>query len=94
MKVTDYKMRIIDRENMLASFEINFDYVVTIKDILLLTTKDGKGNFIAMPSKSFTDKETGEVKYKPQVSFSEGLSEYLRKFCEKLYQREKEQQCS
>jgi DNA-binding cell septation regulator SpoVG len=88
MIITDYKIRIIDKENMLASFEINFDYAVTIKDILLLKSKDGKGEFITVPSKQFADKDTGETRYKPNIEFSAALAEYLRKFCHKLYLRE------
>jgi len=94
MKITDYKIRIIDRENMLASFEINFDYALTIKDILLLSGKEGRGVFIAVPSKQFTDRETAEVKYRDYIEFSGPLKEYLKKFCENLYRREKKEKCS
>ena len=94
MKITDYRIRIIDRDNMLASFEINFDYALTVRDILLLSGKEGRGVFIAVPSKQFQDRETGEPKYRDYIEFSGALKEYLRKFCEDLYHREKREKCS
>jgi len=94
MKITDFKIRLIDKDSMLASFEINFDYVLTIKEILLFQTKDGNGLFISVPAKQFKDKETGDIKYRDYIEFSPQLKEYLRKFCNELYQKEKMVQCS
>jgi DNA-binding cell septation regulator SpoVG len=79
MKITVSQIELIEKQETLASFEVNFEDALTIKDILLL--RGESGFFISVPSRDC-------------IEFNEALIEHVKRSCVSLYERGKVRQCS
>lgn len=79
MKITNIKVREINKKNVVASASIEIDESLVINGILLLNGR--KGLFVSMPSEKWSDGS-----YHDQVYFkSKKAQEYLKEQIENAY---------
>ena len=60
MRVTKTQMREINKGNMLASFNLELEGIITLREVLLLKGSEGS-LFLGMPSKHYTNKDGGKA---------------------------------
>lgn len=83
MKITNIKVREINKKNVVASASIEIDESLIINGILLL--KGRNGNFVSMPSEKWNDGS-----YHDRVYFkSKKAQDYLKEQIENAYEKVK-----
>ena len=81
MKITNIKVREINKKNVVASASIEIDESLIINGILLLNGRNG--HFVSMPSEKWNDGS-----YHDRVYFkSKKAQEYLKDQIEKAYEK-------
>lgn len=81
MKITNIKVREINKKNVVASASIEIDENLVINGILLLSGRNG--NFVSMPSEKWNDGS-----YHDRVYFkSKKAQDYLKEQIEKEYEK-------
>lgn len=81
MKITNIKVREINKKNVVASVSIEIDESLVINGILLLNGR--KGHFVSMPSEQWSDGS-----YHDRVYFkSKKAQEYLKDKIEEEYEK-------
>lgn len=83
MKITNIKVREINKKNVVASVSIEIDESLVINGILLLNGRNG--HFVSMPSEKWSDGS-----YHDRVYFkSKKAQDYLKEQIEKSYEKVK-----
>lgn len=83
MKITNIKVREINKKNVVASASIEIDESLIINGILLLNGRNG--HFVSMPSEKWNDGS-----YHDRVYFkSKKAQDYLKEQIEKTYEKVK-----
>lgn len=81
MKITNIKVREINKKNVVASASIEIDESLIINGILLLNGRNGR--FVSMPSEKWSDGS-----YHDQVYFkSKKAQDYLKEKIENAYEK-------
>ncbi len=81
MKITNIKVREINKKNVVASASIEIDENLVINGILLLSGRNG--HFVSMPSEKWNDGS-----YHDRVYFkSKKAQDYLKEQIEKEYEK-------
>lgn len=81
MKITNIKVREINKKNVVASASIEIDESLVINGILLLNGRNGR--FVSMPSEKWNDGSYHDIAYFK----GKKAQDYLREQIEKAYEK-------
>ena len=82
MKITNIKVREINKKNVLASASIEIDESLVINGLLLLNGRNG--HFVSMPSEKWNDGSYHDIAYFKGKKAQDYLKDQIEKAYEKI----------